>query len=110
MYIYQHWDEIKKFFADSKTEFGSGVTKALGLSAVGVEDYLTTNYGLWLDMRSSDDNTSHGSGKRVENGSEGITIQLEKTGEVAGALNCYIYVVMDAQLNIEDGRFKSSIY
>ena len=110
MYRYQHWDEIKKFFADSKTEFGSGVTKALGLSAVGIEDYLTTNYGLWLDMRSNDDNKSHGSGRRVENGSEGITIQLEKTGEVAGALNCYIYVVMDAQLNIEDGRFKSAIY
>ena len=52
----------------------------------------------------------HGSGRRVQNVSEGITIQLEKAAEAAGELNYYIYIIMDAQLNIESGRFHSAIY
>ena len=82
-----------------------GVTKDMKL-----EDYLNDNYGLFLDMRSNDDNKIHGSGRRVENASEGITLQLEKEAQAAGELNCYIYIIMDAQLNIENGRFHSAIY
>ena len=33
-----------------------------------------------------------------------------KKAETAGALNIYLYVLMDAQLNIEDGRFVSALY
>ena len=28
-----------------------------------LEDYLTTKYGLWLDMRTTDDDSLHGSGR-----------------------------------------------
>ena len=48
--------------------------------------------------------------RRVENASEGVTIQITKTAEAAGVLNIYLYVLMDAQLNIEDGRFVSALY
>ena len=34
----------------------------------------------------------------------------EKTDELAGALNAYIYLIMDAQLNIQNGAFVSAIY
>ena len=61
-------------------------------------------------MRTSDDDTLHGSGRRVENASEGVTIQITKKAETAGALNMYLYVVMDAQLNIENGRFVNALY
>ena len=87
------------------------VIKALNLSDMRLEDYLVDKYGLFLDMRSNDDNQVHGSGRRIENASEGITLQLEKKkAEAAGELNCYIYIIMDAQLNIENGRFHSAIY
>ena len=69
MHRYQHWKEIQKYFGDSKEEHGMGVTKALNL--------LVDKYGLFLDLRSNDDNKVHGSGRRIENASEGITIQLE---------------------------------
>jgi len=46
----------------------------------------------------------------VENASEGITLQLDKTAQPAGAINCYIYLLMDAQLNISDGRLKSVMF
>ena len=56
------------------------------------------------------DDQVHGSGRRVENASEGVTIQITKTTDSAGILNIYLYVLMDAQLNIEDGRFVSALY
>ena len=61
-------------------------------------------------MRTRDEDTLHGSGWRVENVSEGVTIQIAKTAETAGTLNMYLYVVMDAQLNIENGRFINALY
>ena len=75
---YQHWEEIQRDFGDSREERGMGVTKDLNLSDMKLEDYLNDKYGLFLYMRSNDDNKIHGSGRRVENASEGITLQLEK--------------------------------
>ena len=54
-----------------------------------------------------DDNALHRTGRRTENASEGITLQIEKTAETAGALNAYIYLIMGAQLNIKDGVYVS---
>ena len=50
------------------------------------------------------------SGRRVADASEGIAMQITKQTEAAGQLNVYLYVLMDAQLNIEDGRFVSVLY
>ncbi len=46
----------------------------------------------------------------MENASEGVTIQIAKEAEDSGALNVYLYIITDAQLNIEDGRFVSALY
>ena len=86
------------------------VAKDLGLADVSLGEFLTSKFSLWLDLRTTDDDRLHGSGRRIENASEGVTIQLTKTAEVAGALNIYLYIIMDAQLNLEDGRFLSAVY
>ena len=65
---------------------------------------------IWLDFHTTDDDQLHGSGRRVENASVGVTIQITKKVEAAGTLNVYFYVLMDAQLNMEDGRFVSALY
>ena len=75
---YQHWEEIQRYFGDSREKCGMGVSKALNLSDMKLEDYLNDKDGLFLDMRSNDDNKIHGSGKRVENASEGITLSTRK--------------------------------
>ena len=49
-------------------------------------------------------------GRRIENASEGITLQIEKKAESAGVLNAYIYLIMDVQLNIQSGAYVSAIY
>ena len=73
-----------------------------------LEKYFTTNYALWLDLRSTDDNTLHGSGRRIENASEGITIQITKEQGADESINLYLFVIQDAQINFEDGRFKDA--
>ena len=70
---YLQWDEINKYFAliskrDKETD---KVAKDLYLSDTNIEKYLTKGSALWVDLRSADDNTLHGSGRRIENDCEG---------------------------------------
>ena len=73
-------------------------------------EYLVNKYALWLDFRNIDENELHGTGRHIENALEGITLQIEKKAESAGALNAYIYLIMDAQLNIQNGTYVSAVY
>ena len=77
---------------------------------MSVREYLDSKYALWLHFRMIDENALHGTGRRIENASEGITLQIEKKAELAGALNAYIYLLMDAQLNIQNEVFVSTKY
>ena len=108
------WDEALKLFVASpgrkRHPDVSVVAKDLALADVSLGEFLTSKYALWLDLRTTDDDWLHGSGHRIENASEGVTIQLTKTAEAAGTLNIYLYILMDALLNIEDGRFISAVY
>ena len=73
-------------------------------------EYLVNKYALLLDFRTIDENEPLGTGRRIENASEGITLQIERKAESAGALNAYIYLIMDAQLNIQTGTYVSAVY
>ena len=107
---HQHFEEIRELFADGKHRNISSVSKELELADVSLSDYLTTKYGLWLDMRTTDDDTLHGSGRKIEGAIQSIQIEIEKEGESAGNLEAYVYYVQDAQLNFEDGRLISAVY
>ena len=68
-------------------------------SNVTWEVFLTTKFVLWIDARSSTDNTFHGSGRAVEK--SGILLQIEKVPEtVAGDLMCYVFSLEDAVAHI----------
>ena len=86
------------------------VAKDLAQADVSLGEFLTSKYSLLLDLRTTDDDRLHGNGRRIVNASEGVTIKIIKPAEAAGALNIYLYIIMDAQLNIENGRFVSTIY
>ena len=112
MKAYQQWDEINKFFAltskrDKETD---KFAKDLNFSDTTLEKYLTKRFALWLDLRTTDDNSLHGSGRRIENASEGITIQITKEAGANIPINVYLFVIQDAQINFEDGRFKEVNY
>ena len=108
MRLFELYDEICKYFAEGKNP--NEIQKHLQLHNVSVGEYLTDRYALWLDFRTIDKNELHRTGRKIENASEGITLQIEKKEESAGALNAYIYLIMDAQLNIQSGTYVSAIY
>ena len=111
---YQQWEEAKKWWAGSPASKNhpevAATQKDLHLADVSLGEYLTSKYALWLDLRTTDDDQLHGSGRRIENASEGLTIQLTKEADGSGPVTAYLYLVMDAQLNLGEGRFISALY
>ena len=69
------------------------IQKHLQLYDLRLGEYLVNKYALWLDFRMTDENELHRTGRRIENASEGITLQIERKAESAGALNAYIYLI-----------------
>ena len=112
MKSFEQYDETRKYFTEGKQKDNdaSEVQKQLQLHDLSVEEYLTDNYALCLDFRMIDENDLHRMGRRIENASEGITLQIEKKAESAGNLSAYSYLIMDAQLNIQNGAFVSALY
>ena len=76
------YPELKKYFYRER-------------SNVTWEEFLTTKFGLWIDTRSTTDNTLHGSGWTIEK--SGILLQIEKVTEASnGDLTCYVFSLEDA--------------
>ena len=112
MRSFEQYDEICKYFNEGKQRDNDAneIQKHLQLYDLSLREYLVNKYTLWLDFRMIDENELHGMSRRIENVSEGITLQIEKKAESAGALNAYIYLIMDAQLNIQNGEYVSAVY
>ena len=112
MRSFEQYDETRKYFAAGKRKDNDAneIQKHLQLHDLSLGEYLTDKYALWLDFRTIDENSLHGTSRRIENASEGITLQIEKKAESARNLNAYIYLIMDAQLNIQNGAFVSALY
>ena len=112
MRSFEQYDEICKYFAEGKQRHNDAneIQKHLQLYNLSLGEYLVNKYALRLDFRTIDKNELHRTGRRIENASEGITLQIEKKKESAGALNAYIYLIMDAQLNIQNGAYVSVVY
>ena len=72
------YPELKKYFYKKKH------------SNVTWKEFLTAKLGLWIDTRSSTNNTLHGSRRIVEK--SGILLQIEKVPEASdGDLTCYVF-------------------
>ena len=111
MRSFEQYDEAHKYFAEGmqRDSNANEVQKQLQLYDLSLGEYLVNKYALWLDFRMIDENSLHRMGRRIENASEGIILQIEKKVESAGALNAYIYLIMDAQLNIQNGAYVSAV-
>ena len=108
---YRHqYDEIIKHFGEGRLKDDGAIQKDLQLHNANIASYYTDKYALRLDFPTIDDNKLHGSGRRLENKSEGILSQLTKIAESACKLSCYLYLFQDAQINISDAQFLNVIY
>ena len=90
---YRHqYDEIMKHFGEGRLKEPGAIQKDLQLHNVNMASYYTDKYALWLDFRTMDDNRLHGSGRQLENTSEGICVQITKEAGSACKLSCYLYI------------------
>ena len=103
MRLFEQCDEAPNYFAEGR--IANEVQAQLQLYDLSVGEYLVNKYALWLDFRTIDENELHRTGRQIGNTSGGITIQVEKKAESSGALKAYIYLIMDAQLNIQNGAY-----
>ena len=108
MRSFEQYDEASKYIAEGRLV--NEVQKQLQLYDMSLGEYLVNKYALWLDFRTIDKNELHGTGQQIGNTSGGITVQVEKKVESPGALKAYIYLIMDAQLNIQSGAYVSAVY
>ena len=83
------------------------ILKCFKENGVTLQEFLTEKYALCLDLRPSVDDVLHGNGARLENTSEGITLEIHRVAGGAGKLNLHVFVFQDCQLNISGGRFHS---
>ena len=108
---YRHqYDEIVEHFAEGQLKEPGTIQKDLQLHNVNMASYYTSKYALWLDFRTIDDNRLHGSGRRLENTSEGICLQITKEAGADSKLSCYLYIFQDTQINISDSQFLNVVY
>ena len=108
---YRHqYDEIVKHFAEDRLKEARAIQKDLQLHNVNIASYYTDKYALWLDFRTIDNNRLHGSGRRLENTSEGIHLQITKESGSMGKLSCYLCIFQDAQINISDAQLLNVVY
>ena len=82
MRLFEQYVEAGKYFAEWR--LANDVQAQLQLYDVSLGEYLVNKYALWLNFRMTDENELHGMGRRIENASEGITLQIKKKAETAG--------------------------
>ena len=80
MRSFEQYDEICKYSTEGKQRDNDAdeIQKYLQLYDLSLGEYLFNKYALWLDFRTIDENELHGTGRRIENASEGITLKLRK--------------------------------
>jgi len=92
----------------SKENTWSEITKLFQENGVSMGEFLTTKYALLLDLRPSVDNKMHGNGVELRNTTDGLTIEIHRVpGAATESLNLHVFLLQDAQLNLESGRFHS---
>ena len=112
MQSFEQYDEICKYFTEGKQRDNdtNEVQKHLQLHDLSMGEYVTDKYALWLNFRMINENVLHGMGRVIGSMGGGITLQIEKKAETAGELKVYIYLIMNAQLNIQNGAFISTVH
>ena len=66
-------------------------------------------FALWTDLRSTEDNSLHGSGKQHE-AKNVIKMEITKNDHGSGKYIMHIYVVSDARVIIKDKKLASFEY
>ena len=94
------WRQASRFFMKQKHK-----PQHMTLQKFYAED----KFGLLIDLHSMASHEMHGSGIRLVNTTDGVQLEIKrKTGK--GSFNCHVFVISDAQLNIQNRQLDSVMY
>ena len=83
---FEQYAEICKYF--TKGRLATDVQAQLQLYDISLGEYSVNKYAVWLNFRMIDENELHRMGRRIENASEGITLQIEKKRRISWGSQC----------------------
>ena len=94
------WRQASRFFMKQKHK-----PQHMTLQKYYAED----KFGLLIDLRSMASQEMHGSGTRLVNTTDGVQLEIKRaTGK--GPFRCHIFVISDAQFNIQNRQLSSVQY
>ena len=101
MRMLDQWEIVKKHFMSEEI-------KKSDYCNLTLEKYYgdDNKFGLWLDLRSTEDNTLHGSGKSIQNTKDGIQLAITKSDKT-GPYKMHIFIVSDSQFNVQNCQITS---
>jgi hypothetical protein len=98
-YLHQ-WNEIFKHFVPEEFKRSQDIH-------MDIHKYYGMNrYGFWIDLRSTEDNSIHGSGKKQESNKK-IHMQVTKENQGDGKYQMHIFLVSDARVLFQKKKFVS---
>ena len=71
--------------------------------------YAKDKFELLIDLRSMASQEMHGSGTRLVNTTDGVQLEIKRTTG-KGPFNCHVFVISDAQFNIQNRLLDSVMY
>ena len=92
------WAEVSRFFMkeEHKPQF-------MTLQKFYTDD----KFGLLIDLRSMASQEMHGSGTRLVDSTDGVQLEIEREKNGSGTVNCHVFIISDAQFNIQQKQFES---
>ena len=93
------------------TDFWESIKRRMGGSGkVKEEDFYADKFALWIDLRTFSDNGIHGGGLHVNNTRDGVKLEIKRKTGGMGNINCHMFVVADALMEIMNTELKSIMY
>ena len=71
--------------------------------------YTKDKFGFLIDLRSMASQKMHGSGTRLVNTTDGVQLEINRASG-KGNFNCHVFVISDAQFNIQNRQLDSVMY
>ena len=94
------WTQVSRFFMKEKHK-----SQYMTLQKFYTED----KFGLLIDLRSMASQEMHGSGTRHVNTTDGVQLEINRsTG--SELFNCHVFIISDAQFNIQSRQLDSVMY
>lgn len=90
------WYEARKLFQGS-TNMTQG-------------DFYKDKFCIWVDTRSSIDQTLHGNGMRLDGSNSGLNLAITKTSEASGNMMMYIFLIVDSVIEFSGNSYKKVCY